>query len=305
MAAELSAIAEDSLSTALEALAAGEPTEADDLATRALTDLNQAVARVRDFKRLRSASPAIELPTVLQTNGGILHAWADLLTLYGVTADASLIRRISEETTLPVAVQRSVEGVTLSVRVPGSETVFDRELAYPFSRIKWSQAIFHLVAQAGQALDAVTPTDRRCDPSKPCSRLPEVPDYGPGLPRLPCPARHQAGQRADRSLLAWAMLSVPPLPDRQRLPGDPHDRLHRQLERRRWSGVDHPLPDAAADLVHEVPPGAPRRRRPLGLPRAVHRDHACGRTARVRWRPDRSRQRPALLEDWPKSTIAR
>jgi len=157
MAAELSAIAEDSLSTALEALAAGEPTEADDLATRALTDLNQAVARVRDFKRLRSASPAIELPTVLQTNGGILHAWADLLTLYGVTADASLIRRISEETTLPVAVQRSVEGVTLSVRVPGSETVFDRELAYPFSRIKWSQAIFHLVAQAGQALDAVTP----------------------------------------------------------------------------------------------------------------------------------------------------
>jgi hypothetical protein len=169
MAGQLTGEAEGLLSEALAALdlTLEEPEGVDDMIAAALTNLNAAIKQVRAFTQARAAGVAFDRPAVYQINGGQIRSLADLFTLYGVTTAEAFARRVDAESDFDFRVlevgaapEGHRPGVRIEVRPPLPETVISRELAYPFSRVKWAEVVAWVEAGADAALArAVAPAE--------------------------------------------------------------------------------------------------------------------------------------------------
>jgi hypothetical protein len=156
MAAELAGNAEALIAQALLGFDQSEPEGADALVAQALADLNASVRQVRAFKAARTAGETPEVPTVHQTNGGMIRALADLYTLYGVASPEGFNRRLSSETDYDVRVVPIEEGERAGLRIvgqpPTNEGPVTRELFFPFTRVAWGREMASVEVSCDQAL---------------------------------------------------------------------------------------------------------------------------------------------------------
>ena len=148
MASELAGNAEALLAQALVDAGTSDAEGIDALVAQALSDMNLAINQVRAFKRMRAEGQDIEGQPIRQ-----VRSQADLLALYDVTTPEGFNRRLAQESDYEVRVVPLDNGVRVDALVPATDRVVSRELLFPFTRVRWGEALTYVQAAATAALE--------------------------------------------------------------------------------------------------------------------------------------------------------